>query len=183
MKTQTLRRVAAAAALAVSSFASQAATVITALPDFNGTLHNSGFPIDLGVVGTFNYALPSGATITSATFSGTYGTQQFSGSTAGFDVEIEGDSVTVCVVNTPCWNGSGPFAPFSFALDASTFAGLSDGSADLRVSQTSGFFVRLGTPTLTIEYELNAVPVPASFTLAGLGLLALAATPRRRRQA
>lgn len=167
------------AALLLSASA-HSAIVSSTLADYNSPLATSGFPIDRGVIGTFNFVLPSNVTISSATFSGTYGTAQFSTSTAGFDVEIEGDTITVCVPNAPgCYLGGASFRPFSFALDLSTFSGLLDGSADLGLIQTSSAFVRLGTPTLTIEYTANPVPEPGGLALAAVALLAVGAAGRR----
>lgn len=152
------------------------AATITSLPDFNGPSNSSGFPVDLGVIGTFNYVLPVGEVVVSASFSGTYGTQLVSLSTAGFDVEIGGETLTVCVDGAAnCWVGAAPLRPFSFGLSPATFAALATGSVDLRVIQTGGTFVRLGTPTLTIDTRPGNVPEPAAMALllAGVGALAL----------
>lgn len=157
-----------------------AAVVVATLPDFDGPEHVSGFPIDLGIVGTFGFALPAMAVITSATFSGTYGTATLPFTTASYEVEIEGETLVVCPPFHPgCYEFDGtPLRPFSFALGAGAFAGLLDGSADLHVVQTTDFIVRLGTPTLTIEY--TAVPQPGTTALVGLALAALALVLRRR---
>jgi len=150
----------------------QAAIISVSLPDYDGPENGSGFPVDLGVVGTFNYVLPAGDVIAAATFSGTYGTAAVSNSTAGFDVVIEGAQITVCVPDDPgCWQSGAPLRPFSFGLPGSTFAGLLDGSADLQVLQTNGTFVRLGSPTLTLV--TRPAPEPASLALFGLGLLGM----------
>ena len=49
----------------------EAAIITVSLPDYDGPSNGSGFPVDLGVVGTFNYVVPAGSVIASATFSGT----------------------------------------------------------------------------------------------------------------
>jgi hypothetical protein len=179
MSPRFARHVVAASAIAAASFASQAASLTVSLPDFDGPWVDSGFPFDHGVVGTFNFALPAGSTIMSATFSGTYGTAQQSQSTAGFDVSIEGVTLTVCVPDDPgCWEVGAPFRPFSFALGPAAYPGLLDGIADLRVIQTNGVVVRLGTPTLEIVYA--PIPEPGTWALMALGAVGLAGWMRRR---
>lgn len=171
----------AAVAFVMLASACQAATISTSLSDFDGPSISAGFPYDLGVVGTFVFSLPSGATITSATFSGTYGTAAVDSSTAGFDAVIGGQTLNVCIPNDPgCWLVGAPFRPFSFALAPSTYATLLTGSVDLQIIQTNPQFVRLGTPTLTIDY--SDVPEPSSVVLLGLGLAAGFAARRRLRQ-
>lgn len=163
----------------LSSLAS-AATVTQTLADFDGV--QSG-PTVIGIVDTFNYLIPVGATITSATFSGTWGTQVVKASTAPYAATIEGDTFDVCVDLTPCINGTSgvdDLRPFSFNFSAGAFAGLLDGSADLFITQTAGGSIRLGSPTLTINYELTSVPEPGSLALLAGGLAALGAGKRRR---
>ena len=64
--------IGAAVALLASPLCAQ--TVTSTLPDYNGSLHQSGFPINLGTVGTFSFAAPAGPTVGSAFLDGTYGT-------------------------------------------------------------------------------------------------------------
>lgn len=182
----TMRIFSLAAALLASSIAvpASALTLSVSLPDFDGPSNGSGFPIDLGTIGTFNYALPMGSTITAAFFEGTYGTQALPSSTAGFDAVIDGTTLTVCVPNDPgCWDIGANFRPFSFSLPSTAFAALADGSAALGIIQTNEAFVRLGSPTLRIEYDLaGAVPEPATWgmMIAGFGLMGAAMRRRAR---
>ncbi len=156
----------------------EAAVIVVTLPDFVGPDHASGFPIDLGVVDTFAYALPADAVIVAATFSGLHGTTGGPFTTASYDVEIEGEPIAVCPpFAAGCWEFGGPvLRPFSFALGASSFPGLLDGVVDLRVIQTTEFTVRLAAPTLTLDYT---VPEPATVALVGL---AIAGVSWRRRR-
>lgn len=173
------RRAAPLVLAAAGAGAAQAAVVVATLPDFDGPEHASGFPVDLGIVGSFSFALPTDAVITSAVFSGVYGTAFPVYTTAAYDVEIEGQTLVVCAPLDPgCIEFDGPvFRPFSFALGVSTYAGLLDGVADLRVTQTDAYNVRLGSPTLTIDYR--TLPEPAGGALAGLALLVAAGALRR----
>jgi hypothetical protein len=179
--TRLARPIVALALAACLAAAAQAALVTATLPDFNGPEHEIGFPVDLGVVGSFSFVLPADAVITSALFSGVYGTALPVYTTAGYDVEIEGETIVVCAPLDPgCVEFDGPvFRPFSLALDASTFDGLLDGLADLRVIQTDAFNVRMGSPTLSIEYQ--RVPSPGTAWLAGLALALAGWTLQRGR--
>jgi hypothetical protein len=157
---------------------SSAGLITVSLPDFDGPFNDAGFPVDLGTVGTFNFLVPAGEEIASASFSGTYGTEEVPESTAGFNAVIGGQTIVVCVPNDAgCWQDGAPFRPFSFGLNPSTFATLATGQVGLQIIQTNEFSVRLGTPTLTIN--TRPAPEPATLLLlgAGLGLGAL-----RRRQ-
>lgn len=167
---------AAALVATTLSLGANAGVTVAKLADYDGPLHgqSSTFPFDLGVIGTFQFNVPAGATINAATFSGTYGTATgFSLSTAGFDVGIEGAQFTVCQpMALGCWVDAQALRPFAFALPSSTYLGLADGSASLEVIQTNHNYVRLGSPTLSIEYTPQ-VPEPASLRLMALGLAAM----------
>ena len=156
-----------------------AAVIVVSLADYNGPFHGAGsaFPINLGVVDTFNFVVPFGDVIVSASFSGTYGTAAVNYRTAGFDAVIGGQTITACVpFAANCWQAGAAFRPFNFALNASTFPTLATGSVGLQLIMTSENFIRLGTPTLTIN--TRAVPEPMSLLLFGS---ALGATALRRR--
>jgi len=186
MNISSMRRMVPGLVVAGALFAAGSAhavsTLVVSLPDYDGPGATVGFPIDLGVVGTFNYALPAGSVIFDASVGGTFGTAIVNGSTAGFDVVIGGAQLTACVFGDPCWAGTlGPLAPFDLLLPGSTFATLLTGSVDLGVIQTSTFTVRYGTPTLTIRYTEGVIPEPATWAMmiAGFGLVG--ATMRRRK--
>jgi hypothetical protein len=154
------------------------ATITTSLPDFDSSGASSGFPIDLGVIGIFAYALPLGSTITSASIGGTFGTAAVPTSTAGFDIVIAGSTITACVPNASnCWQPGAPLRPFSFSLPSSTFATLMTGSVPIDIVQTNALVVRYGTPTLTVNYA--SIPEPASSVLVVCGALAFIAFKKR----
>ena len=176
---------AAFAVMAATPAVISAQQVTASLGDYNGPLNTSGFPIDLGTVGTFSYAPLTGDTITAAYLEGTYGTQIVSSSTASFDASVAGGtSVTVCAIAASCYQGTaGNFVPFSIALPSSVFASLLSGSASLDIIQTSPYYVRYGTPTLRIDYTTGAVPEPATWAMMLLGFGGIGFAMRRRRQA
>ena len=68
----------------------EATTIVSTLPDFNGITTTSGFPLPPVLVGTFVYTIPNGEFVTSATLSGTWGTQAYPFSTAGTDLYVDG---------------------------------------------------------------------------------------------
>lgn len=170
-------------ALALSAAPLCAQTVTATLPDYNGSLRTSGFPASLGTIGTFNFAAPSGATVSSAFLEGTYGTAGASGfafGTASFDASIDGTSFTVCALNAAnCYFDGAAFRAFSILIPSSAYASLLDGTAALGLSQTSGNFVRFGTPTLRINF-LAAVPEPGTWAMMLLGFGAVGFSLRRR---
>ncbi|WP_432199836.1 PEPxxWA-CTERM sorting domain-containing protein [Erythrobacter sp. W53] len=172
----------AGAAAALVPASASAAEVIASLPDFDGPGNGSGFPIDLGTVGTFNFSIDPTAVITGAFFEGTFGTQAVSQSTAAFDATLDGSQFTVCPVGDPgCFVVGDPLRSFSIALDSSTYADLLDGTVDLGIIQTSNTFVRLGSPTLRIQFDPSgAVPEPSTWALLILGFGAIGAFMRRR---
>lgn len=181
LSKNALRTSLALAAFAIAAPAS-AASVVSTLLDYNGPENGPGssFPIDLGIVGTFTFSLPSGATITSASIGGTYGTAALSTSTAGFDVSVDGTVVTACVPGAAnCWVGGAPLRAFDIALPNSVFASLLDGSADLGIIQTNNTVVRYGTPTLTINFT-TGVPEPATWGMMIAGFGIVGGTMRRR---
>ena len=178
-----MKKLVLGAALALFAAPLCAQTVTSSLPDYNGPYQPSGFPINLGTVGTFTYVVPSGSAVASAFLEGTYGTAEFSESTASFDASIDGTSFTVCGLNAAnCYFGGAAFRPFSIALPTSSYASLLDGSAALGITETSQSFVRFGTPTLRINF-LSAVPEPATWAMMLLGFGAVGFQLRRRRPA
>ena len=177
---KTLLAAAACCALLAPATAS-AATIVVSLGDFDGDLYEEGFPIDLGTIGTFEYSIDPGAVITSAFIGGTFGTDIAPGSTASFDVVVDGLQLTACPEFSPtCWEGGDPFRPFDIELPGSSYGDLLDGSVDLGIIQTTGFIVRYGTPTLTINYE--AVPEASTWAMMILGLGFAGMGLRRRQQ-
>ena len=74
------------------------------------------------------------------------------------------------------------FAAFTVAPETQALMRhmVADGEVDLQITMTSGNFVRLGSPTLTIDY-VPAIPEPGAGLLMALGLAGVAASRRLRR--
>jgi hypothetical protein len=167
-------------AIATPAFGSE---IVVSLSDYNGPTNTSGFPINLGTIGTFSYAPLTGSTITAAYLEGTYGTQAFGSSTASFDAGIDGaGTVTVCAMfASTCFSTGADLRPFSIALPSSFFSYLMDGSASLNIIQTTQSNVRYGTPTLRIETTTGAVPEPTTWALLLMGFGGIGLAMRRQR--
>jgi hypothetical protein len=149
----------------------EATTIVSTLPDFNGITTTSGFPLPPVLVGTFVYTIPNGEFVTSATLSGTWGTQVYPFSTAGTDLYLDGVFTGQCVPFAEnCWIDDGTFRPFSFSVPSNVLPFLNNGNADLSEIQTNEFTVRLGTPTLTL---VTAVPAPQLGSISSLLITAL----------
>ena len=163
-----------------SVIAARADAITVTVPDFNGPFTVGGtFPRPPLTVATFNFTLPAGFEIGSATLTGTFG-NSINGTTAPVTLFLDSLQVTQCAAGAPCtgaFGTSGP-TPFVFNFSAASFSLLTDGMAVLTYSQLGPGTVRLGSLTLTIQ----PVPEPASLLLLGSGLAGLATAWRKRRR-
>ncbi len=163
-----------------SAIAAQADPITVTLPNFNGPFAVGGtFPRPTLTVATFNFTLPAGFEIGSATLSGTFG-NSVGGTTAPVTLFLDSLQVTQCAAAAPCtgaFGTTGP-TPFVFNFSAADLSLLTDGMAVLAYSQLGPGTVRLGSLTLTI----TPIPEPMSLLLLGSGLAGLATGWRKRRR-
>jgi len=181
-KIVKVEKIVLAAALALTASTAANAGVISfseTLPDYSSPGSSSGFPIDLGTVGTFTFAAGD---VLDATISGTWGNFDFPDSSAGADIFIDGLLVAQCVEFADCWQNSTGTVLWSYTFTAADLLSgiLDDGIANLQIIQTSSTTVRLGDLTLSGNVDINAVPEPGTLVLAGIGLLGLGLGRRRR---
>jgi hypothetical protein len=154
--------------LIVGSISASGSTLTDTLPEFNS-------PEDVGAtyrVGTFDFTLPFGSTVLSATLSGTYGNSNVPNS-SGVDIFLGGNLVNSCSADASaaCQNSESPI-PWSANINVNQTPNLDLGSTFMNVTQTSPFDIRLGPTTLTIVispstaqrfYNNVAIPVSGAF--------------------
>jgi hypothetical protein len=162
---------------AAASLTLSASNITLTTGEFNGPLVTSGFPAAAIDVATFNYTIPNGEFIVSASFSSTFGNSSFANS-AGVDVFVGGIAVGSCAPLASCDTGNA-VTPFSYTFQPADFATLDSGSVTVTAVQRSGNIIRLGTESLNIN-TASATPEPASFGLIGAGLAGLAWVRRKR---
>lgn len=175
------------AALALSVPAS--ADVISTVPEFTGTFIDPGdstiiYPQPPVQIGTFTYTIPIGATIYSATLSGTYGSPDIPGSntTALSDYFVSGGAIQVAGCDSessPCFNEdiSLPPVAWTYRFTSAQLAVLYGGSLDFTEVQNGPFTVQTGPTTL----DISTVPEPSPLIALCGGLAGLAFIARRRR--
>lgn len=163
MKHQRSGQFLAIAAGCLLATASQAGTIAASLPEFNG----SGANI-VETAGTFNFTIPPGEAVISATIDGMFG-NSLSSSTSAHSVYADGILVATCAYNAFCWQ-QGPQA-WSHTFTGAEQGIFADGQVIMTTDQNNCCVVREGPMYLT---GITApVPEPASYALllAGLGML------------
>jgi hypothetical protein len=113
------------------------------------------FPNPSLEIGTFNYTLPAGEEIVSATISGTWGGNLFNSSApARLFVDLAAIVIQVaqCIEEEPCWfESTGPVS-WTYQFDPSEFIFLEEvGVAAFTQIQDDVITVDLGPTTLTID--------------------------------
>jgi hypothetical protein len=129
------------------------------------------FPVDWGVVGTFNYTFPGGQQVEDVLIQGTWGGGFGFGGTAPVQVLLEGILVAECVIFAPCWdnastvdwNGGVGFLLSDLGVDFSSPAVralFEDGSADLAVVQSDLTSANLTNLSVELSVLLDGDGIP-----------------------
>jgi hypothetical protein len=150
--------------------------------DYEGPFSDGAQAVTFLTIGTFDFTIPTGDTVTGLTISGTFGDVNFS-TTALTDLFVDGIKVAECdSFSDPCFAGTvdGSLVPWSYTFTAANLSTLApelaSGSLDFTAVQKSFGSVIVGAPMLDIQ----VTPEPSTiFTLAG-GLLAMLVARRRK---
>ncbi|MCA9502523.1 MAG: hypothetical protein KC616_05540 [Myxococcales bacterium] len=155
---------------------------------FQGGCTSGDFPIDWGVIRSFDYASALGPLdeILDVFIDGTWGGNFGFGGTAPIEVYLEGQLVAECLVGQPCWdnaatvdwNGGAGFLLSDLGVDFSApaiQALFDDGVADLSVVQNGLTSVNLSNLLLEVH-----VPEPGFASGLGVALLGVVGLALRR---
>jgi len=161
-----------------------AATITVNLPEFNGPwLPDGPYPANPVDAGTFNFAIPNGPFIVSATYNSTFGNSQVTNSSG---VNVYGDGILLgqCLAGAVCDTDTSATTPFLYQFSSADLQALSDGALAITAVQTSAKEIRLGAQTLTIHTAasstISGVPEPGSLLLLAIGLMVIAWRYSRR---
>jgi hypothetical protein len=155
---------------------------------FQGGCAPEDFPVDWGVLRTFEYGVPPGDPISDVRIQGTWGDGVFFGGSAPAEIYLEGILVAECLENQPCWdnaatedsNGGSGFLLSDLGVDLSdptVQALFADGSAQLTAIQNDEFSLNVSNLKLTVY-----VPEPQQWMMLGAGALLLGFLNRTRRR-
>jgi len=152
---------------------------------FQGGCAPADFPVDWGIVQTFQYGIPAEMTVTDVLIEGTWGNGTFGG-TAPIELFLEGIKFAECMEPDPCWdnastvdwNGGAGFSlnelGVSFA-DPALRALFDDGAADLSLIQNDEISANFSNLKLTVH-----LPEPHGSLATAVGGLALLMMTRRK---
>ena len=162
-----------------------AASIISTVAEYNGDFEDPSdpsivYPLPKVFMGTFLYSIPSGASIVSATISGTFGNLDVANTTALSDYFVNGGAIKVAgcdSTNAPCFSNDINQAPvgWTYTFTKTQLSALTSGSLDLSVVQDGAFSVQSGPTTLS----LTVSPEPASALLLISGFAAIALRRRK----